>query len=300
MSGSMQLHAESFRSVLVEMLYCPQGPDTGDMVGPDWTVMAHGSAFIYRLNGKDCLVTARHNVTGRHWQTTESLGRYSSEPTHLRVLLFKDPPENWAISRSADNPRLGDVQILLLMHLIPLIGEDWRPTWTQHPVLGADMDVAVVPFDPPDDVVVMKWEREVVPRTAPDQCPWPSQLFPGEDVFIVGYPYRLMSGPSLPLWVRGSIASDPMFGYHAGGKSYPLWLVDARTRMGQSGSPVMRYRPPGSVQVRNDRQAGSSEFPDSQLLGVYSGRTRDESDLGFVWPMDEVDEICRSGVQGTV
>jgi hypothetical protein len=40
--------------------------------------------------------------------------------------------------------------------------------------------------------------------------------------------------------------------------------------------------------------------PDSDVVGVYSGRTSGESDLGFVWGMDEVDEICRNGVQGTI
>lgn len=103
-------------------------------------------------------------------------------------------------------------------------------------------------------------------------------------VFIVGYPYRLTTGPSLPLWIRGTVASNPLFGYDAGGKSYPLWLIDARTRRGQSGAPVMRYRPPGTLLFRNDGQPGRSNFPDSDLLGVYSGRTSDESDLGFVGP----------------
>jgi hypothetical protein len=55
MSGPLQIHAESFRSVLVEMLYCPVGPAAGGTVGHDWRTMAHGSAFIYRLDGEDCL-----------------------------------------------------------------------------------------------------------------------------------------------------------------------------------------------------------------------------------------------------
>lgn len=300
MSGQVQLHAESFRSVLIEMLYCPEGLDAGDAVDPNWTVMAHGSAFVYRLDGQDHLVTARHNVTGRHWQTNEFLGKYSSGPTHLRVWLSTERPENWQVERSEDDPRHANIQVRLFAHLVPLVDEEWLPTWTQHPALGADMDVAVLPFHPPDDVVVMSWEREVVPRTGPEQCPWPPQLFPGEDVFVVGYPYRLMTGPILPLWIRGTVASNPVFGYHDGRRAYPLWLVDARTRKGQSGSPVMRSRSVGTIVVRNDGRAGITQFPDSELLGVYSGRTSDESDLGFVWPMDEVDEICRNGAPGTI
>jgi hypothetical protein len=33
----------------------------------------------------------------------------------------------------------------------------------------------------------------------------------------------------------------------------------------------------------------------AKLLGVYSGRTSDESDLGFVGVMEYVNEICRDG-----
>jgi hypothetical protein len=156
-----------------------------------------------------------------------------------------------------------------------------------------------VPMNAPADVMVMSWER-AEPRTAPDEVPWPPQLFPGESVFIVGYPYRLTVGPALPLWIRGTVASDPMFGYSAGDKSYPLWLIDARTRRGQSGAPVIRHRPPNTVLIRNDGYPCKTLGTDSDILGVYSGRTSDESDLGFVWPMDEVDEICRDGVPGVV
>ena len=62
----------------------------------------------------------------------------------------------------------------------------------------------------------------------------------------------------------------------------------------------MRYRPPGTYLTANNGSLRRTVFPDSDILGVYSGRTSDESDLGFVWAMDEVDEICRNGVQGTV
>ena len=51
---------------------------------------------------------------------------------------------------------------------------------------------------------------------------------------------------------------------------------------------------------RNDGLPRKTIGQDSDLLGVYSGRTSDESDIGFVWFMDEVDVICRSGVRGTV
>ena len=125
-------------------------------------------------------------------------------------------------------------------------------------------------------------------------------LAAGQDVFVVGYPDALTTGPMFPLWIRGSIASEPYFGFTVSDEHLPLMLVDARTRQGQSGSAVMRHRPEGSLVTRVDGQLGVTQSPMSQIIGVYSGRTSDESDLGFVWRMDEVEVICRKGVQGTV
>lgn len=280
MSANVQLHEESFRSVRIEMMFSPDGADTRTL--SECKSMAHGSAFIYRLDDSDHLVTARHNLTGRHWQTNEFISdKYRTNPTHLRVMFFANPPEQWTILPLASNPKAGTVQVPLNQYLLPLIGEDWQPIWNQHPVFGADMDFAKVPFNAPSNSLIKSWHR-TGPRTGPEETAWPP-LSPGQDVFIVGYPYRLTVGPSLPLWMRGTIASDPSFSYDEGDKSYPLWLIDARTRPGQSGSPVMRYRPPGTLLFRNDGTPCRTIGSDSDLLGVYSGRTSKESDLGFVW-----------------
>jgi hypothetical protein len=298
-SPKIQLHIESFRSIRIEMVFCPDGPDTDSTTGQRCNGMADGTAFIYRLDGTDHLVTARHNVTGRHWQTNDYLSStYTVDPTHLRVLFFANSPEEWALTPSEDDPRVGQLQVLFKQHLIPLIGEDWTPIWKQHRQLGGDMDVAVVPFNAPADTMIRSWERTAA-RTGPEEVPWP-QLSPAQDVFIVGYPYKLSVGPLLPLWVRGTVASDPAFGYQAEGKSYPLWLIDARTRPGNSGAPAIRYRPPQTYVLANNKTPRVTIAPDSDVVGVYSGRTSGESDLGFVWGMDEVDEICRNGVQGTI
>ncbi len=298
-TGGIQLHLESFRSVRIEMMFCQSGPEADTETGSGCNGMADASAFIYRLDGKDHLITARHNVTGRHWQTDEFLAdNFTVNPTHLRVLLFAHSPERWKVSVSEHDPRFASLQVLLKPHIIPLIGENWKPIWMQHPELGGDMDVAVVPFSAPPDSMVQSWEKSPR-RPEPEATPWP-QLSAGQDVFIIGYPYGLSIGPLLPLWIRGTVASDPAFGYQASGKSYPLWLIDARTRPGNSGAPVLRHRLPATPVIRNDNLPAITRGSDSDLVGVYSGRTSDESDLGFVWHIDEVDEICRRGVYGTI
>lgn len=293
----VQLDVESFRSVRIEMVFSPHGRDTQTL--SQCKTMAHGTAFVYRLDGRDYLVTARHNLTGRHWQTNESISSsFNINPTHLRVTLFAAPPEKWMISPLDGDSWSTKLQVPVNRYLLPLIGEDWQPIWKQHPTLGVDMDVAALDYDAPNNAIVEKWER-TGDRTLPELVPWP-RLSPGQDVFIVGYPYRLSVGPRLPLWIRGTVASDPAFAYDFDDKLYPLWLIDARTRPGQSGAPVMRYRPPGWFGIRNDGNPGTLSRSDADLVGVYSGRTSKDSDLGFVWSMNEVDKICRNGKPGRV
>ena len=50
--------------------------------------------------------------------------------------------------------------------------------------------------------------------------------------------------------------------------------------------------------IDGHRMSGVTLGPQSEILGVYSGRTSDESDLGYVWLMDAVDHICDDGVLG--
>jgi hypothetical protein len=291
---------ESARSVRVEMVYCPSGPDTSPELGRYCRTLAFGSAFIYDIDNQLHLVTARHNLTGRHWQTNACLGQHPVEPTHLRVALLAKPPENgWPLTPSDEISQAYAIQMRLQIMLLALIEEDWQPKWKQHPTLGPDMDVATLPLNITDDQLLLTaWPSSSPDRVLdPGELRWP-ELGAGQDVFVVGYPDALTTGPLFPLWIRGTIASEPRFGYSVGGRDLPLMLVDARTRRGQSGSAVMRHRAEGTMVNRVDGRAGVTDRPHSELAGVYSGRTSDESDLGYVWRMDEVDVICRDGVRG--
>jgi hypothetical protein len=294
-----QLPNESARSVRLEMVWCPSGPDTTPDLGQSCRTLAYASAFIYQLDSQTHLVTARHNLTGRHWQTNACLGARPVSPTHLRVaLLSKPPPEGWRLAPSGVGRRVAAIEIRAKLLLLPLIGDDWQPIWKQHPTLGADVDVAVLSLNITDDnVLVTPWTPPIAGALEPDALKWPN-LAAGQDVFVIGYPDSLSTGPLFPLWIRGTISSEPYFGHTVDGKILPLMLVDARTRTGQSGSAVMRHKPEGTLAQRVDGRPGITPRAHSQIIGVYSGRTSDESDLGYVWRIDEVDEICRDGVDG--
>jgi hypothetical protein len=185
------------------------------------------------------------------------------------------------------------------MYSVPLIGEDWKPVWRQHPDLGPDMDVAVLPFsDRRDEALITSWTPPTAPRKHPG-VKWPP-LSAGQDVFIVGYPIGLVTGSLLPLWMRGTIASEPLMGHEVDGKVRPLMIVDARTREGSSGSAVMRSLPEGTIVWKTDGTRGITYGSNSEIIGVYSGRTRSDSDLGYVWRIPKVDPICTDGVPSTI
>ena len=55
---NVQIPVESMRSIFLEMVYRGDGPERPE------AVIATDSGFCYQIDGKDFLVTARHNFTG--------------------------------------------------------------------------------------------------------------------------------------------------------------------------------------------------------------------------------------------
>ena len=107
---------------------------------------------------------------------------------------------------------------------------------------------------------------------------------PGETVSVIGYPFGISVGATLGLWVTGTIASEP--GVEFAG--LPMFVIDCRTREGQSGSPVVALRSGWAVVDGQGRLGGGPYY---RFLGVYTGRIRGDSDLGLVWKATVVAEI---------
>ena len=130
----------------------------------------------------------------------------------------------------------------------------------------------------------------------------------GDDVTVVGFPFGVNVN-ALGIWTRASIASE----YDADYEGLPVFLVDARTRDGQSGSPVIFFRTGGYLTkygalqlppIKEPRSPGAPINEDAprpdvpttlEFLGVYSGRIDERSDLGFVWRPSVVREIIERG-----
>lgn len=120
MNNRFSLPRESARSIHVEMVYSPDGGNaTAESV---YSGLSEGSAFMYELDGQVFIVTARHNVTGRHWETGEWLTSRGTAPTHLKVgFLPKSLTGGLEIRRSKENLRVGEMEMRLPVYSVPLI-----------------------------------------------------------------------------------------------------------------------------------------------------------------------------------
>ncbi|EJG0241771.1 serine protease, partial [Vibrio parahaemolyticus] len=75
----------------------------------------------------------------------------------------------------------------------------------------------------------------------------------------------------------------------------PVFLIDCRTRQGQSGSPVIAFRTSGYRTIKDNRISASlSGNVAWEFLGIYSGRVNAQSDLGRVWHVSALEELLNA------
>jgi len=217
------------------------------------------TAFVAAHEGEHYLVTNWHVTAGRHPHDGSVLSNTGAVPDGLSVL------HNVA-------GKLGHWE----QRLEPLYDANGDPLWLEHPVYGRRVDVVALPLTETRGVDIYPYDPI---------NPGPLISFgPSDTVSIIGFPFGRSGGGGLGIWVQGTIATEPSIDYEDeqhGGVPLPCLLVDSRTREGQSGSPVILYRPAGySTEDANMVLTGQ---PAERFIGVYSGRINEESDLGFVW-----------------
>jgi hypothetical protein len=114
---------------------------------------------------------------------------------------------------------------------------------------------------------------------------------PAEPVSVIGFPFGLSTSGKLPVWATGFLAQE--LGLIT--KENPTFLIDCRTRQGQSGSPVIAFRTSGHRSVKDGRLSASlSGNIVWEFLGIYSGRVNSESDLGKVWHVSAIEELLEA------
>jgi len=254
--------------------------------------LATGTGFTVLRNGKRFLITNLHNLRGKDVEGN-FLGEHAVEPTHISIAA-----ENHLF------PNQGRVKTLQ-----PLFSADGKALWLQHRK-GTMYDVAALEITAHEgrgrmhSPITQRLERAEHVAAAfrdwqvfdaeIDSAPMP-YLRPADTVSIVGFPFGFHSRDDFPIWITGTIASEPDFDYD----ERPVFLVDARTREGQSGSPVILHITPNtSPLLFTDDTVRSFRKETSFFLGIYSGRLNERSDVGVVWKgivikqiLDEVEPV---------
>ena len=227
------------------------------------TPLASGTCFFVMSADGPVLVTNRHNFTGRNNITDEPLHKQGGIPDHAVVTLHGPGEVHYHID--------------LLDHANPE-----APAWTEHPTLGTKADVVALPVKEMTNII---GETNSV-SLENDWHRWDV----GSELHVIGYPYGQIGGP-FPIWSKGFIASEPDVDI----ADLPIFLIDCRSRPGQSGSPVYSRFRTGDV-VTHKGQDWQAKKPSSYFVGAYSGRLRPDSDLGLVWKRSCIEELVNHAV----
>ena len=232
-------------------------------------ILAHGTGFLTRTRRGVALITARHNLTGRHHETDKCLHSYSALPDEIAIHFCVEDQNSH----------------MFMAYSQPLFFNN-QPLWFEHPQLGAGMDVAALPVRTgPNKTVYDLDVREQIENLT---------LRPTSRVNVIGFPDMGTSEQrkhKFPVWATGFIASEPNI------RQENTFLIDCRGRSGQSGAPVIQYFADGQVSLPL-ASGGTSIVMYSQPMihfaGLYAGRISKDSDLGIVWKASRIQELVAS------
>jgi hypothetical protein len=227
------------------------------------------TAFCVEYEQRTFLVTNWHVAAGRNPESGVPLSATGGVPDQLKILHnVSDKLGTWVLKTE------------------PLYDSDQQPLWLEHPEHGRNVDVIALQLSELDDVAIHAHD------------PFTSAVAVAAGVArplsIVGFPFGLTGGGAFGVWIQGTVATEPQLDFG----NLPRFLIDSRTRPGQSGSPVLFYAEGGTVPMA-DGSTVVYAGPVEQFLGVYSGRINAQSDLGFVWKPDVVRAIVEAASRGT-
>lgn len=226
--------------------------------------LATGTGFLANSKKGPVLITNRHNVTGRHQDTGKPLSTKGGIPNEIVVLHnVQGKLGDWAPS------------------VEPLYDPQDVPRWHEHPSLGASADFVALPLKSTAGVAIFAYD--------PANPGASIAVGPADVISVVGFPFGLTAGGVFAVWATGFMASEPAVGFNG----LPIFLIDCRSRPGQSGSAVIAYRNGGMVAM-DDGSSAAFSGPVTRFLGIYSGRINDQSDIGIVWKASAIAQLINA------
>ncbi len=218
------------------------------------------TGFVFEYNSKYYLITNWHVVTGRDPSNNQIIDKQGRIPTSLQIWHNAEKIGAWE------------------SRIEPLY-EKKKKLWIEHPK-GKDVDVVALPLTIIDSVIkiypfnLKLAETDMVPMV-------------GMPVSIIGFP-QCMSGPGkMAIWKTGHIATEPDIDFNG----EPFFIIDATTRQGMSGSPVVLRLTSGYKTMSGSSMMATSGMT-TKFLGIYSGQNF-ANELGKVWFPKVILEILK-------
>lgn len=235
------------------------------------------------------LVTNWHVLTGRNAQPPhEALHSQGCIPNRIRINLILK-------SNQAEYLTVAPGQLLLKEIFIGLYDENGAALWRQHPQKSA-FDVGVLDLQP----IVEQFEMRGINQLAL-QNDMAIQI--GNQVFILGYPLGFHHFIETPIWKSGVIASEPNLETP---ESRNRVVIDATTRQGMSGSPVIMRQ---KTHYLSEQGEIISHANATRFIGIYASRPDiptasglDDEDrraeIGYFYKSGCVNETILNGIPG--
>jgi hypothetical protein len=226
----------------------------------DNQALGMATGFIVQKANKYYLITNWHVVSGRNPETDQVQHPSGQTPDALYIWHHGKQLGSWH------------------RHKEELYDKKGIKCWLEHKN-GKAVDVVALPLQNiGDNITIYPFDLSMADVNVVPEIAMP--------VSIIGFPLGFTSAGFFPIWKTGHIASEPTLDYHG----EPLFLIDATTRGGMSGSPVV-FRPTGTYKNKNGQMAISSNM--TLFLGVYSGRLSQDSEIGKIWRPRLINEILQ-------
>lgn len=166
-----------------------------------------------------------------------------------------------------------------------------EPLYHIHPTLGERVDLATFPLCGLE-------ETAIVTANSPQHSLNRIVLRPSLDVFVLGYPRGMSGGAKLPIWKRGTIATEPDFDL----EGLPKFWIDTATREGMSGSPVYAQATGMWFEEEKLEMDDAIFGTGRRFAGIYSGRVGADplqAQLGIVWKVRAIEETIEHSLRSS-
>ncbi len=207
-----------------------------------------GSAtgFIVKKNSRSYLITNLHVVTGLDYFSNAFIDAQQRTPNNVAI---------WH-----NGLRLGQWTRVTET----LYDEKNNKRWIEYQLNGKVVDIIALPLRNIPSIIKL---YPLNLNTFNDSI----IVIPGFSASIVGFPYGQSSDGKFAIWKTGHIASD----FDLDSNGLPMFIIDATTRSGMSGSMVVLRMSPYITRTGTNTGIGT------RFLGIYTAQSNQE-ELGYV------------------